>query len=315
MSTVDEVVRDTLAAIATDANAIAAAKWLDNRYKEMVRKVRFRHLRAIGELSLEGVYDTGTVTTTRGSTAVAGSSTQFETDIGATTHTHYYFRTNTAWYRISSVTDETNLVLSSEFAEDSVSGGSYEIVKRTYSLGSSVRWIGDFYHTRLRRRLNSNIGLDALNIIAPGRELAGNIPNYVVQTSVDSSGYVTVEVYPPPAETELLHYVYWSLPSTLTISSTIPPVIDPDDLKEGILIDLYRYEKARAIRDGNIEQAGIWRNEEKTQMTIWQNKIKEAIRTSRAADDLTFILEMFPGSAKMTDQRTAHDYIVQNWSR
>jgi hypothetical protein len=92
-------------------------------------------------------------------------------------------------------------------------------------------------------------------------------------------------------------------------------VIDPYTLKEGIFIDLYRYEKARSLRKGNIEQAALWRNEEKTQMTIWKRIIDDAIRTSRGSDDLTIILDWFGSVARFGDQRTARDYIYDNWSR
>ena len=268
MATVDEVIRDALASIATDVNAIAAAKWLDNRYKEMVSKVKFRHLRVVGELSVPGIYTTGTVTLTRGSTAVVGDSTQFETDIGATAQEYYYFRAGTAWYKIASVTDETNLVLSSVYAEDDAADASYTIVKRYHALASDARWLGDFYHTRLRRTLNSTLSLVELDMLFPGRTLVGNIPLYAVQVGVDSNTVPMYEIYPPPQNSEIFHYIYWTLPPTLSIGSTIPSVIDPYTLKEGIFIDLYRYEKALALRKGNIEQAAVWRNEEKTQCGI-----------------------------------------------
>jgi hypothetical protein len=107
------------------------------------------------------------------------------------------------------------------------------------------------------------------------------------------------------------------LPPTLAYSSSIPLVIDPYVLKEGVLIDLYRYEMSMAIRKGNIEQAAIWRNEQRTQETKWQRVITDAIRTSRGADDITLLLSMTPGSphGRFGEQRTARDYIFDNWSR
>ena len=124
-----------------------------------------------------------------------------------------------------------------------------------------------------------------------------------------------MEIYPPPEESELIHYVYWSLPTALTMASTIPPVIDQYTLKEGTLIDLYRYEKAAAIRKGNIEQAAVWRNEEKSQESKWRQVINDAIRTSRGTDDLSFILQIPNVASQSRDQRTARDYILDNWSR
>ena len=315
MATVDEVVRDVLASIATDAQGIAAAKWVDNRHKEMMSKVRFRHLREVGELPLPGVYDTGTVSVTRGSTSVTGVGTQFETDLTAGAQEYYYFRTGTVWYKIASVTNETTLVLATAFAEEDVSAGGYKIVKRHHPLAPTARWIGDFVHTRLRTVLKSDMSLTELDMIAPGRTIAGNIPTYAVEIGEDSDGYKKYEVYPPPENSELLHYVYWKIPTTLAIDSTIPQGIDPWTLKEGVLVDLYRYEKARAIRAGNIEQAATWRNEEQTQQTRWARIIKDAIRTSRGSDDLTLILNWFGAHRPMRDQQTARDYVRDNWSR
>jgi hypothetical protein len=148
----------------------------------------------------------------------------------------------------------------------------------------------------------------------PGRTLVGNIPTHVAQVGTDSSNNLIYEIYPPPEESEIIHYIYWNLPSTLTANSTIPAVIDPYTLKEGVLIDLYRYEKAAARRNLQIEAANSWSNDEARQRTIWKKVIKDAIRTSRGSDDITFILTMFRTSqGRRRDQRTAHDYVFDNY--
>lgn len=315
MSTVDEIARDVIASIATDANALAAAKWIDNRYREMVSKVRFRHLREIGELSVPGVYDTGTVSLTRGDATVTGDSTQLSTDVTAAGGAEYCaFRASSAWYGVSTPGSETAMELTSAFAEDTISDASYKLVKRYHALDSNARWVGDFYFTRLRRNL-AVVSLDVLNLMFPGRTLAGNIPTHVAQVGVDSDSYLMYEIYPPPDTSEIIHYIFWNLPTTLTISSTIPPVIEPYTLKEGVLIDLYRYEKSKAIRMGNIEQAAVWRNDEMKQETKWEKVIRDAIRTSRGSDDLTMILNMYPDlPTGRGEQRTARDYVYDNWN-
>lgn len=316
MTTVDELARDVIASIATNVNALAAAKWIDNRYNEMVSKVKFRHLRQVGELSLPGVYDTGTLDATRDSTAIAGTDTEFDTYVTAFGGEEYCaIRPSSTWYAITTVGSETSITLTSAFAEDDIEDSSYKLVKRYHALATDARWIGDFYITRLRRKLAS-VSLDELNILAPGRVLAGSLPTHVAQIGVDSNGYLMYEIYPPPDVSELLHYIYWKLPTALTIGSTIPPVIDPYTLKEGALIDLYRYEKALAIRKGNVEQAAVWRNDENVQITRWDRIIGDAIRTSRGSDDITLILDMFRGNPMgLGEQRTARDYIYDNWRR
>jgi len=313
MATVEEVIRDIEALPLSDIGAPAVARWIDNRYKEIVSKIQFRSLRQIGELVLPGVITTGTITATRGSTSIAGASTTFVTEIGSGTQEHYYFRTRSAWYRISSISGETALTLASAFSEDSVSAGSYQIVKRAHSLASSARWLGAFVFSRLRQRLEV-LSRDEFDISFPGRIVQGSHPQVVCQDGVDSSGYLKVEVYPPPAESELIRYVYWAIPTTLSISSTIPAQIDAHVLKEGALIDVYRAAKVAQIEKGNVEAAAIYSNEEAKQRTVWDRYIRDAIRTQRGVDDVTFIIESFGGKRLANDIRTAREHILAGWS-
>lgn len=314
MTTVIELARDILASIATDTNAAGVAKWIDNRYKELVSQVRFRHLRKVGELTLPAPVTNGTIAATRDSTTITGISTTFTSSVGSGDQEYFYFRSNSTWYKIESIESDTSLTLSSPFSEDSTTSSSYTIVKRHHPLASDARWTGDFFHSRLSHQLEL-ISLEELNSYAPRRPLTSSTPFYVSQIGTNSSGLLLYEIYPTPATTELINYIYWTLPTTLLLSTTIPQVIDPYVLKEGVLIDLYRYEKSRAIRAGNIEEAMVWRNDEKAQDGVWKKAIKDAIRTSRGADDISLILDMFHGSSSRTtyDQRTARDYIYDNW--
>ena len=313
MSTVDEIVKDIMSVAPAQVDPIAAARWLDNRYKELVTKAQFSNLRKIGELSIPGVIDTGTVTTTRGSTSVAGASTTFETEVGSGTQEHYYFRTSNAWYKIASITNETALVLASAFAETAVSAGTYQIVKRTHALASDARWTGKFVFPRLRLEVKKR-SRDEFDLSYPGRPLVGPTPQIVCLDGVDSNGYLQVEVYPPPENSELLRYVYWSLPTSLTLSSTIPAQIDAYVLKEGALIDVYRKAKISQIELGNVEAAALYANEEQKQRTVWRSIVNDAIRTQRGSDDVTFILESFGGRRGSAEIRTAREQILNAWS-
>lgn len=316
MATVEEIVRDIQVSAPSGIGGLAIARWIDNRYKEMVSRVRFRNLRSTGELVLAGVINTGTVSATRGSTTITGVSTTFATDLGATAQEHYYLRVRSAWYKIASVAGETSLTLATAFAEDTISGASYTIVKRTHSLASTARWIGQFLHTRLHHSLGFPLTMDELDLLAPGRILATGLPQRVAQAGVDSSGYLKVEVYPPPTESEILHYTYWTLPTALTMSSTIPAQIDAYTLKEGALIDVYAKAKIMQIEKGNVEAASVYSNSEAKQRTIWKDALKSAQYTQRGADDATFMLASFGSSnGGIYDISTARDHILLNWSR
>jgi hypothetical protein len=314
MPTVEAIIKDISAISPKRIPQVAIAKWLDNRYQELVSKSQFKHLRKVGELYMSAVVDDGTIDATRGSTSITGTDTTWATSPGVASHTQWFFRTRTAWYKIASVTNDTTLTLSTEFAEDDVDDGSYNIVRRYYSLESDARWLGVFVFPRLRYKIRT-ISSAELDISQPGRILAEGYPLYVTQRGVDSSNYLEVEFYPTPSNTELVRYVYWSLPSNLEILSTIPPQIDAYTLKEGAIIDLYRYLKVRSLEEGQIEAAGVYANEEAKQRTIWKKAIQDAVRTSRGVDDAQFIIEDFGGIRTGYEITDAHDQVYANWSR
>ena len=131
---------------------------------------------------------------------------------------------------------------------------------------------------------------------------------FVCQVGTDTNGTIIVEIYPYPKESEIFHYVYWSLPSTLAITDTIPPQIDGYVLKEGVLVDAYRYKMAEAADKGDATTAQFWRNEMHAQRTVWNNVINDAIRADQGADDVTLILDTMGGPYVSSDIRTARDH-------
>jgi hypothetical protein len=314
MATVEEIARDLLGSLATSAGAPLAAKWIDNRYQELVAKVKFKHLREIGELSVPAVVDSGTASATRGSTTVTGSGTSWTTDIGSGAQEYWYIKVGSAWYKIASVGGDTSITLATAYAEDDASDNSYAAVKRHLPLDSNARWIGDFVHTRLRNKLDGPLSYEEMNRRYPGRKLTGSYPEAVALVGTDSNNTLMVEVYPPPDKSEIIHYVFWNLPTALSFGSTIPPQIDPHILREGALIDLYRYEMAQALRLGRVDTAGFWRNESRTQMTKWERYIQDAKRADRGADDASFILERVGRKMWVDEQRTARDIVLDRWT-
>jgi hypothetical protein len=254
------------------------------------------------------------VAVTRDATAVTGSSTVWTTNIGSGSQEYWYIKIASAWYKISSVGGDTSITLATNFSEDTVTANTYSAVKRHHALSTNARWIGDFVLSRLRLPLPL-IPLEQLDREAPGRILTDQYPMRVSQIGVDSSNDIMVEFYPYSNESEIVHYVYWDMPTALTITSTLPSQIDPYMLKEGAMIDAYRYLKSRARQAGDHEGANSWRNDEFAQQTRWDNVIQDAIRADRGADDTTFILSMFANAqSTRRDIVNAHDHVYSNWS-
>lgn len=320
MATVDELARDIVGSLAIDEGYLIAARWIDNRYQELVSRVRFKHLRNIGSVAIPATYDTGTVAVTRDSTTVTGTSTVWSTTPGVATHTDWWIKISSAWYRVASVASATSLTLATAFSEDTVTANSYSLVKRTHSLSPwsnnpAARWLGDFVLTRLRILMGPPVPIEELDREAPGRLLTDQFPTKVAQVGVDSNFYLQVEFYPYSNKSEIVHYVYWSLPTALTIASTIPTQVDPYVLKEGVLVDAYRYLKSKARKAGDHEVANSWRNDEFAQSTKWERYIQQAVQTDQGSDDKSFILSHYGGDRGFRSIKTAHDHVYSNWAR
>ena len=61
-------------------------------------------------------------------------------------------------------------------------------------------------------------------------------------------GQKLIEVYPPSSIDETYNYEYWSVPATLGFSDSLPPEIDEYVLREGVLVDVYRYKSEMAMQ-------------------------------------------------------------------
>lgn len=87
-------------------------------------------------------YTTGTITTlANAGTAVTGDSTDFDGFVSDTTNYDYYFRidgdgtgASSIWYKISSATNDTALVLSDSYEGTAISGGTSTFTISTVSL-------------------------------------------------------------------------------------------------------------------------------------------------------------------------------------
>ncbi len=308
MATVEELSRSILASVDQDVGFLNCVKWIDDRYRQLVGRVKFKHLRKVGELLIPAAV-TGTVTVTSGSTAVVGSGTTWETAPTTSLNAYWYMKVKGEWYNIASVTDDTNLVFTTVFSQDTSTDTAFTLVKRYHEVAADARWLGTFIHTRLHSKLDGPIPMDKLDRAAPGRLLVMDVPSMVAHAGVDSTGDLLVEVYPYCKGVEILHYTYWDLPSTLATTSTIPTQVDPHVLKEGALIDMYRYLKGKALNAGNVEAATVWRNDEHAQRTVWERMIQTAVRADRGVDDTTMILEYFGGKIGGGDIRTARDEV------
>lgn len=314
--TVDEVARRVVGATNGLADNLVAADWIADRYRELASRGFFKHLRKVAELTLPASIDTGTITTTRGSTTVTGNSAAQA--VWNTKVVGRYLRSGNVWYEIDSYENDT-IFLKSEWAESAVSAGSYDIVQRFHELPDEARWVGTFVHKRLGRPLDE-ISLEELDDRVPWRVLvADSGPTVVVEASESVNGNKRIEVYPyVKSNDEIIGYVYWSIPQRLKSDDNIPRQIDSWILREGALIDAYRFLMAQALSQDSpqVEVAATWGNMAARQETKWKKDIQFAYRNDSAISDKDLVLSRFGrGRNSNRDISTGYDYVYTRGAR
>ena len=306
MATVEEVARSALAAIDSDVDIVLASKWVASRFRQVASIARLRGLRKIGVANIAARLGSGDVAVTNGSTTVTGDATAIATwgpeIVGRS------IKIESVWYDIEAYSSP-NITLSSAYSETTSAATGYDLVQRYVTLPNEVKHIGSVVHMRLSRQL-ARASLAELDSGSPRREHISTPTCFSEATPHLSTEQKRIEFYPYCDDNESIHYVFWDVPESLGLHDTIPGDVEPMTLREGVLVDLYRFEAARAAKLGNVELASYWRNESRAQNTQWMTKdIYDAVRSDTGSDDIMFVAESSGRSAAGFDVMSARQQV------
>jgi len=318
--TVEAVARQVIAAVDSDAGYLLASQWVCARLQEISTRVKMRHLRKVGELIMPGAITTGTCTFTQHNNVVTADATA--TAVWGAQHIGWHIRGNVSWYEIveyQKVGGFGTFYLKNLYEEDpnAVSTvGAYTLVQRYLPLDPNAQFISRVMIHMRRRYPMTMITLDELETIAPSRPRVGWGPDTFVQAPSKPDGTMQVECYPYATQDESLRYIYWEYVPTYNYTDPLPPRMSAYALKEGALIDLYRYKGAKCLDNKDFQGAATWFNMSRSQETIWENKyIRQLIASDRSDDDATFILRRANTPIRAFDIQTAQDEIYSRWPR
>lgn len=325
--TVQELARSILGATGADAGPQMAARWINERYVEFVGRARTHQLQHYGSVFVPAPLTGGTVSVTQGSASVVGTGTSF-----ASSNIGWFLRANITWYAVVGVAGQT-LTLDSAYSEGTNTASSYQLVQRYIPSDPAARWISHVAHQRTRRLLNALTQAE-MEAAYPSRQIVGGFPSVWaeaartvtggidISATLGTAGQKLIEVYPPSTTPETYYYTYWTVPAQLTLTSTLPPEVDEYVLREGVLVDVYRWksEKAanKALETNNLQLlqvAEYYANKESRQRTIWEQVIQDALVADAALrPEMSISIETWP-NAPMWDRdiETAHDWIVSTW--
>lgn len=318
MSQLESVARQVIAAVDTDAGYLLAAQWVNVRFQQIATRVRLRSLRAVGLVTVPAPIIAGLATFTRDSLYVLGDATA--TVAWTSTLTDgYWIRGRNVWYAITHVeiiAGVGRLTLASAFGEDNLSNAAYVIYQRFVPLANDVQSLGKSFLNLRRRTPIDYRTMEEMDMVDPSRRFVrGWGPIMVCEAPLSPAGVRRVEFYPEPATSETYGYLYWKKAPTLALTDELPYFIPEYVLREGALIDLYRYMASKAANASKVEIAGYWRNEARAQETKWDNDHwREAVMSDRAEDESTFVLKHAGIEFQTYDITNAKDDILARWS-
>ena len=323
-NTVQNVALSVLAATATTAGVQLAASWVSERYIEFVSRARTHQLQHYASAFVPAPITAGSVSVTQGSNQAVLS-----TALASTAFVGWSFRSQVNWFVVVAVaSDLVTLTLDSAYSEATNAAASYTLCKRFIPVMADARWISNFALPRRNRKLR-HVTRAEIESRYSRRQLVGafpwcwcEAPRYIedldISTALGTTGQKLIEVYPPSSIAENYVYSYWGVPPVLTLISTLPPEIDEYILREGVLIDVFRYksEQAANATPPQVEIAGFYANKESRQRTIWEEKIQEAqVADAAYHNEITVTLDALRyADDGDSDIVNAHQDVMYGWT-
>lgn len=273
--TVQEITSEALLNVASDAGQNTAANFLNQRYRRLASKVRFRHLRKRVEIVLPGLVSEGEATFTQNSDLVTGDADALVAwqALGAAKLRGRFIRAGSGgsqpWLEIAGL-ELDGLRLTAAFPFTTLAEGSYSIVARYHRLVGNIRWLGAVSVPRLNQPLT--LGSEAEgNEYWAGRVVTGSgHPFKFWLAPPDFDGAPRIEVYPPAQSAESLHYVCHLEPPFLALTDYLPFGLSEDVLREGMEVNLLRLKWAKAVEEKQYDGAAHYRNEYNSSLTRWE---------------------------------------------
>lgn len=125
-----------------------------------------------------------------------------------------------------------------------------------------------------------------------------------------------IEVYPVSGIAETYHYSYWAIPAQLALTDSLPPEIDAYVLREGVLVDVYRYKCEQMLAAGKIQESEIYTNKQSRQATVWEACIQQAIVADQAFhNEVSVQLDSYSRGGSGGDIETAREWIGSEWTK
>ena len=186
-------------------------------------------------------YKTGTVSVTKGSKTVTGTSTLWTANVTADLS---HFKVGDGAYRVDVVTNNTSIDLIQKFAEATASAQTYSIMQAEYELGSGVDFVKSIEEQKSPNPLTI-ITYDQLIEMFNANLWTQGAPRYAAMLGEDRSAaaglqYLRCLLYPVPDDVYHMVVRYRSYATYPTTTFNLQPNLK-GALMNGIMAKVWRY--------------------------------------------------------------------------
>lgn len=183
-----------------------------------------------GSFSTKDGYNAGTVTVTNRDATVVGAGTAFATDDGFGDNNvlvgDKFALTVEGYYRIGTVTDDTNLELAAPWSEADAAGASYQIRRDEYDLAAGLIWLRQITEINTARTVPV-VGLEDWRRVTGGRFESGDPRIAIIigadSTATENSTDQKIQLWPMPDADKSYVYTYQQLPTFTDATSAFGP--------------------------------------------------------------------------------------------
>ncbi|MCP4493364.1 MAG: hypothetical protein GY820_39570 [Gammaproteobacteria bacterium] len=223
-----------------------------------------------------------TVTVTEGSTTVTSDGATNTAFTSAMEGRFIRLSGSDPWYKISSVTSATELVLEDAYIEDTEAGASFEINTYLYPLPTTVQRL---------ILVSAEIEENWAELVIKGRvEVLANIPvplrwdvgtPEVVWLDEISSGALQLGIFPAPENVTLVRFRYYKDPTEMSADSDVVGIPGADlCVKAGTLAEVYAWR-------GKPKESALWYARYETELERLKVTVNRSGRTSFRMRDRT----------------------------
>jgi len=208
-----------------DLSALQVIKWINNHYREIIRKREWYGTMVRGQVTVPQVYTTGRISVTNGSSTVVGTGTGFIQDMVGR-----QFRTGftTGFSNIESVEDATHLTLDLPWGFQNANLVGFQIMKTWFSFPNARR-MKEIVNQRQGYRLLMNVNQASVNTYDTWRQTTG-WTWMLANKEATAQGWAQWELYPSATLQQAFPFLAYIQPPDLVRDTDFPVAFIPTDI-------------------------------------------------------------------------------------